>query len=106
MNLGYPEREWSMHSPAVRGREQNFGFSPYLLGQRAWRGGWIIEYYRGIAIGGTKHGGDTEYWYVPHLKNFWRTETLAQPGTLWPFQNIYKLWLLRLREKNIDLPEP
>ena len=23
----------------ARGREQNFGFSPYFLGQRAWRGG-------------------------------------------------------------------
>jgi hypothetical protein len=26
------------------------------------------------------------------------TEPLAQPGILWPFQNICKLWLFRLRE--------
>jgi hypothetical protein len=31
---------------------------------------------------------------------------LAQPGTFWSFQSIRRLWLARLREKNIDLPEP
>jgi hypothetical protein len=25
---------------------------------------------------------------------------LAQPGILWPFQSIYKLWLSRLSKKN------
>jgi hypothetical protein len=31
---------------------------------------------------------------------------LTQPGILWPFQNIFKLWSFRLSKKNFDVPEP
>jgi hypothetical protein len=44
-----------------RGQERNCGFSPCLLGQKAWRGVWKSEYHRHLAIGGTKHGIDTGY---------------------------------------------
>jgi len=53
----------------ARGCEQNFGFSPCLLGQRLWRDGLKSEYHRTNAIGGRRHGGDAEFAYVPHLKN-------------------------------------
>jgi hypothetical protein len=51
------------HALAVdaRGHEQKCSFSPCLLGQKAWREVSKSEYYRGIAIGGTKHGRDTGY---------------------------------------------
>ena len=38
MNLGYVERERSMHWPAVNADTRKCGFSPSLLGQKAWRG--------------------------------------------------------------------
>jgi hypothetical protein len=63
----------------------------------AWR--FKSEYHRTTAIGGRRHGEDAEYLYVPHLKNFWMQLMLSQPGTLWPFQTICKLWLARLRGK-------
>jgi hypothetical protein len=45
----------------ARGREQNFGFLPCLLGQRAWREGWKSEYDLNKTMEGTKHGLDAEY---------------------------------------------
>jgi hypothetical protein len=44
-----------------RGHEKKCGSSPCLQGQKAWRGVIKSEYHRRLAIGGTKHGGDTGY---------------------------------------------
>jgi hypothetical protein len=52
-----------------RGHELNCGFSPCRLGQKAWRGVSKNEYHLNKAIGARRHGGDTGYWHVPHLKN-------------------------------------
>jgi threonine dehydrogenase-like Zn-dependent dehydrogenase len=53
-----------------RGHELNCGFSPCRQGQKAWRGVSKSKYHPNKAIGGRRHGGDAEYSYVPHLKNF------------------------------------
>jgi len=79
-----------VHALAVGARvpDQNCGFSPCLLGQIAWCGGWERGYHAKTNMGGTKHGGDSGYWHVPHLKYLWTSRVLAQPGILWPFQNM------------------
>jgi hypothetical protein len=49
---------------------QNCGFSPSLLGQKAWLEEDTGEYRGGGAIGGTKYGGDTGYWQqMTHFMN-------------------------------------
>jgi len=55
-----------MHWLAVK----KCGFSSFLLGQTAWLENKTRGYRESGGIGGTKQGGDTEYWRVSHLKNF------------------------------------
>jgi hypothetical protein len=44
----------------ARGHKKNSGFSPCLLGQKAWRGVSKSENYPNKAIGGINDGGETE----------------------------------------------
>jgi hypothetical protein len=55
---------------SARGREHNYGFSPCLLGQRAWREDRKSEYHVNKVMGGRRHGRNAEYFYVPKLKKF------------------------------------
>jgi hypothetical protein len=68
MNLGYRERERPIHSPAVNADMRKIAaFRRAPLVKKHGVGFEKSEYHRGIAIGGTKHGGDTGYWHVHHL---------------------------------------
>jgi hypothetical protein len=54
-------REGHALAVGARGHEQIYGFSPCLLGHKAWRRISKSKYHLNKAIGRTKHGGDTGY---------------------------------------------
>jgi hypothetical protein len=87
-----------------RGHEKNCGFSSCLLGQAAWLEDETRRYRGGGAIGGIKHGGDTVYWHIPHLKNLRMPLMLAQPGYFVAILKHFDLSLSRLRRKHLDIP--
>jgi len=72
-----------------RGHYQNFGFSPCLLGLELCVEDKTRGYRGGGAIGGTKHGGDTRYWYVPHLNSLWVQLVLAHMGFVCGYFKIF-----------------
>ena len=54
-------QEGHTFTAGARGQERNCGFTPCLLGQKAWRGVSKSEHHLNKAIGGTKHDGGTGY---------------------------------------------